>query len=465
MQLDSGKVFRFGDEVGQPLPSIVAVDKATGRHAVGRQVWLRRENYFKNGQHHVIQAVKGRLGTPESWHTEVGAFTPEDIAAQILQSLNKRVVERGLPGGIDEAVVTIPVNYLPEQRHALRSSAAKVGIEITCFVNEPTAAIMPYIQDLRHCRYLAVFDWGGGTLDISVLEIRKHRIYELATNVLAQGGDMIDNDLAAAIHEEVMNDRGETLPFASVPPPDRDSLRAQCENAKRHLSDEDQAEISLVSYCGRPLTYTVEKRWFEDIVWPYVDRGVELLRSTIQHAELPFESITRLLVTGGSSNLRLLHETLQTDPQFGKAFLPARDAQWDVAQGAAILHSAPGGDELAESIGLILSDGSFYELIRDGERPSADMASIAVSLVEDSDTAHIVVAKRRLDERRNPLQPERMTMFGVKTNGFDAERITIRYGITQDLSFRIEAFSHALGPRATEVREYGHLRFAYALPG
>lgn len=462
MQLEGGQTFRYGDEAGHPLPSIVAIDKATGRAFGGRNVWERRDDYLSSPQYHVVQSIKRLLSTKESWYTENGTWYPEDVASQVFKQLSKQVQARGVVGGIREALITIPVDFSVEHRRTLRKAAHKAGIEVAGFVNEPTAAVMRYIEELRHCRYAAIFDWGGGTLDISVVEIWDGRVYERATNVLAKAGDDIDLDFAAAVHAQIMDQRSETLPFTSVPPADRDLLRTQCERAKCRFSHSASELLSVPSYCGAPLTIRIERNVFENIIRPRVAQSIALLSTTVEQAGLPFEAINRLILTGGSSKLRLLHQELSRDARFASALYPASDPEWDVAHGAAVIYLRPGHEEIAEELGLLLSDGSFYELVRTGDKAGDRPRELTISLIEESNDAHIIVARRKAEGAIS--NPERVLMFSAPTLGFDAEGIRLEYQLTQDLSFLIKAYSHVLGKRSEVSREYGKLRFAYRLP-
>jgi molecular chaperone DnaK len=113
-----------------------------------------------------------------------------------------------------------------------------------------------------------------------------------------------------------------------------------------------------------------------------------LLARTIEKAGLSPDAINRLLVIGGSAKLRLLHERLRHNPRFEAALYVAKDAEWDVALGAASLQLAAGGYELSESLGIVLSDNSYYEILPPGSRVTDSRHSLTVSLVEDAKQAN-----------------------------------------------------------------------------
>jgi molecular chaperone DnaK len=195
------------------------------------------------------------------------------------------------------------------------------------------------------------------------------------------------------------------------------------------------------------------------LISPHVDLAIELLIRTIQKAAISFDSIDRLLVIGGSSHLRLLHDKLRNDQRFAAAFQSTPDAEWDCAAGAALVSRTPGWHETAESIGVMLSDNSLHELIREGEVLTHEQNSLSLSLVEDAQQANFIIAKHA-NGRRKLAKPEMVMEFGVPTAGFDLEYLDLEYCIDPDLVLKIQSRSRSLGARDV-VREYGNIRCAY----
>jgi molecular chaperone DnaK len=457
-------VQHYGDNAGRPYPSIVAIDRATGKCISGRDVWEHHDELIQKGQHFIVQSVKRLLGrSHEVWPTQVRAWTTEDVATEILNRLSERARELGA-GRISRAAVTIPVNFPASARKSLRQAAKNAGIEISTFIKEPTAALIRHLPRVRHLHYVAVFDWGGGTLDISILEIKNDRVFERATTGMNSAGDDIDLDLAEAVHARVMDQRGESKAFEEMPPKDRDQLRTRCEIAKCALSARASTLVLMQLYGDRELEVEVDQKWFETIIRGRVDDAVELLARTISAVPLSYDELDRLIVIGGSSKLRLLHERLHSDPRFQAKFQPSEDAEWDVAHGAAIVDSLSGGYETAESIGIILSDGTFYTIVGPNEKPYQTPREAAVALVEDSRQANIILARADMgQDDGDPTNISRILELGVPSAGFDAEEIRVSYTITPDLVFYVHARSHVLGERSGVAREYGNLRFAYRI--
>lgn len=458
--IEHGQPQKYGDDAGGPFPSIVAIDRATGDATAGRQVWENRERYADSGNYIVVQSVKSLLAKDEIWTTEAGAWTPLDVASFVLKQLSERAEKLGVEP-IRKAAITIPVDFSPRSRQVLRAAAEDAGIEVSTFVTESTAAFVRYLPQLGHCRYVAVFDWGGGTLDVSLLEIRNRTISELSTEVMDIAGDQIDKDLAEAIHTRAMGNRGKSVPMDSMSAVDRDNLRTKCERAKCQLSTVTEFDVLLASYDGAPLQHHVHRDWFESIISPHVDLAIEVLVKAIQKARLSFDALDRVLVIGGSSKLRLLREKLRKDPRLSATLQFSADAEWDVATGAALLEQSPGNYETAESIGVVLSDNSFYEIVKAGESVDNTARQLRLSLVEDARQANITLAKRASTSRNGSVEP--FLSFGVDTLGFDLEPIELSYGINRDLVLRVRAESGARGRSSAVQNEYSKLRFTYHL--
>lgn len=456
---------RYGDDAGRPYPSIVAIDRATGRALSGRYVWEHHEELSQSGRYHIVHSIKRVLGRSQQvWPTQERPWTPEDVAAEILKQLAERAQKLGATR-ISRAAVTIPVDFPASARKALRAAATKAGIKITTFIKEPTAALIRHLPKVKHFHYVGVFDWGGGTLDISILEMSNNRVFERATMGMNSAGDDIDLDLARAVHARVMEQRGDSKKFEEMSPQDQDQLRTRCEIAKCWMSSRPSVPILMQSYGGQELEVPVDRPWFESIIRRRVDDAMELLAQTVSAVPLSCDELDRLIIIGGSSKLRLLHERLQTDPRFQAKFQLAEDAEWDVAHGAAIVDSLPGAYETAESIGIVLSDGTFYTIVRPHETAYESPREAALALVEDARQANIILARADLGSvNGDASNVQRILELGVATAGFDAETIRVRYNITSDLVFSVEAQSHALGNESKVAEEYGNLRFAYAFP-
>ena len=357
VMLPGGPNDRFGDATGRPLPSIIAIDKATGNAKPGRETWDHRFDYAARGDLHVVSSIKAQLEKDRNWFTPARKWAVVDVAAEVIRQLNQQVMRRGVRRGIERAVFGVPVDMSPKARRVLREAANLAGVEVSGIVKESTAVLMRHWEDVRHCRYVAVFDWGGGTLDISVIEIRGKSLFELSTRSLWEAGDYIDDRIARYVHSRVSRDLGLSISFENVSPSERGRLLVECERAKCMLAAVETVPIGLVEYCGARPTLDLTRSECSAVVSPVVQKAVELLKLSVREAGISPEELDQYHRVGGSSRLWLLPETLGSHNDYVGKCLFASQPEWDVAHGAALLQARPGEFFSTRPLGLSLVMG------------------------------------------------------------------------------------------------------------
>lgn len=456
VELNDTFIYKYGDTQGNPLPSIVRIDIATGAASGGREVWDQRLSSDRDGRYNVFPCIKALLDGNDEWLFGTNVWTVPDLVAVVLRQLSDRAIDRGVPSGISRATFSIPVGSSARTRRVLRAGAKLAGIEVSGFVKESTAAVIRNRESVKHCRHVAVFDWGGGTLDISVLDIRSRSIFELATKGMPAAGNQIDMKIARFVHMEIMAARRTPRKFTEVSPFDRDHLIFRCEQAKCAFSTKQEVALGIEEYDGHPARMLLTRAMCEPFLLPIVGKAIKLLARTIAEAGLTPEQIDEIIVIGGSSQLWLLREQLEKDSRFDHVPWP-KNPEWYVAHGAAILEQQPGSDCLAETLGLQWSDGEYHELAGPGERPFSRPRCVAVSLIEDVKEANILI-DRWNDQNAEPTSAMR---FAIPTLGFDMEPIQLHYRLTEDLTFQVRGRSAARGIQVEH--ESGELRFSYNL--
>ena len=448
----------YGDEETRPLPSIVVIDKATDHAFGGRQAWRDRLTLTERGGYHVIPSVKALLESDREWFSAQKRWTVSDVAAVVLKQLSERAQTAG---GIVEATFSLPVGMSPKARRVLREAARKAGISVKGFVKESTAALIRYWDIVKNCRHVVVFDWGGGTLDVSVLELRGLSIHELATQGLPIAGNRLDDDLAQFVHHSIMVKRGRSKAMEEVADSHQDDLRYRCELAKCALASSPEAQFSLFGYDGGNEKVVLTRTLCEPIAEPHVRRALDLLAACISKARLSPDAIDEIIVIGGSSQLWLFRDMLRADSRFRGRYTLAENPEWDVAHGAAVVEKNPGCFVLGEALGLQLSDGTRYDLVRPGDRSGAGKNSVSLALVEDSKAANIII-DRQFDPNS---ECETVLQFSVPTQGFDLEEVRLDYSLTEDLTFHVSGRSLAKNSKTTIERETSELRFRYSVEG
>jgi molecular chaperone DnaK len=322
------------------VPSIVSAD-ADGTIYVGREAQRRlltdaaRTVYsVKRFMGRGVEDVSGEAGLlPFRVSGDAGGvvriglgdreFTPPEISAFVLRELKRRAEDHFAAEGdidpeVDRAVITVPAYFNDAQRAATRDAGRIAGLEVMRIINEPTAASLAYGLDKKHDGTIAVYDFGGGTFDISILRVEDGVFQVLSTNGDTHlGGDDIDRLLV----EQILADHGAEAHTAE----DIQSIRRAAIQAKWDLSDQLETEL-----LGRTLT----RAEFERMIRPVIERTLQPCRQALADAELTPSQIDEVVLVGGSTRIPLVRRLVEE--LFGRT--PHADLNPDevVALGAAV---------------------------------------------------------------------------------------------------------------------------------
>ena len=448
--------FLYGDDEGRPIPSVVAINKTTGEITTGREAWDRKMELSETCEY--FSSIKSVLDRDTRIMIAGQEWTTVDIAAELFKALKESVQER-TGNDLSTATIAIPIGFSPEKRDKLREAAKKAGIIVSSFVSEPTAAFFANYEELRSSPIVAVFDWGGGTLDVSILKNENGRISELATAGSNIAGDYIDNKIAQRIHARIARKKGLELSFADMPSSAQDMMRVRSERAKRALGDDDTAIISINNYgpygaCRELLDYD----WFADIVEPEVAMAVDCLKKAIDQSGVGLANIDRIIMVGGSSNLRPLIERM--DSIYGEKLFFPDETMWNVGQGAARLAMTPGAYYSNQSIGIVLSDNSFFALLSpDTPLKNWDM-ECHFGIVDTNTEARFVFGGSPDIEE----SPERFKSLSVPAYRFLQEQIILRAFVDENMVFKVVAGSTMRPSEYRRVWDYSQLKCYYKLP-
>lgn len=448
--------FMYGDDEGRPIPSVVAINKTTGEIITGREAWDRKMELSETCEY--FSSIKSVLDRDLCFTIAGREWTTVDIASELFKSLKESVQER-TGNDLSAATVAIPIGFSPEKRDKLREAARQAGIHVSSFVSEPTAAFFANYEELRSSPVVAVFDWGGGTLDVSVLKNENGRISELSTAGSNIAGDYIDEKIAQRIHAKIARKKGLELSFADMPPSAQDMMRVRSERAKRLLGDDDTATISINNYgpygaCRELLEYD----WFADIVEPEVTMAIACLKKAIDQSGVGLANIDRIVMVGGSSNLRPLIERMNSI--YGdKLFFPD-ETMWNVGQGAARLAMTPGSYYSNQSVGIILSDNSFFTLLS----PDTSLVNWNIEchfgIVDTSTEARFVFGGSPDIEESS----DRYKSLSIPAYRFLQEQIILRAFVDENMVFKVIAGSTMRPNEYRRVWNYSQLKCYYKMP-
>ena len=271
-------------------------------------------------------------------------YSPQEISASILQKM-KQTAEEYLGESITEAVITVPAYFSDAQRQATKDAGKIAGLEVLRIINEPTAAAMAYGLDKKHDEKIAVFDLGGGTFDISILEIGEGVFDVKATNGdTFLGGDDFDNRLISYFADEFKKDNGIDLREDKMA---LQRLRETAEKAKHELSSSSETDVNLPFITAdasgpKHLNLKITRAKFESLVDDLVKRCLEPCRKALKDSGCTAKDINEVILVGGMTRMPKVQEMVKEF--FGKEPHKGVNPDEVVAIGAAIQAGVLTGD-------------------------------------------------------------------------------------------------------------------------
>ncbi len=258
-------------------------------------------------------------------------MAPQELSAIILREV-KKLSEAAIGQEITETVITVPAYFDDAQRQATRDAGRIAGLNVRRIVNEPTAAALAYGLDQSEDATIAVFDFGGGTFDVSILHVSNGVFEVLSTNGDTHlGGDDLDRELIGLIISEIRERFGSDIKF---PPSTRQALRNFAEATKIRLSEDQQAELEVDLGKGRVFKRVITRDEFEARASKWVDHTIEHCNRALEDAKLTSDKIDQIVMVGGSTRIPLVRQ--RVGEFFGRKPYTAINPDEVVAVGAAV---------------------------------------------------------------------------------------------------------------------------------
>ncbi|MEM9190108.1 MAG: molecular chaperone DnaK [Myxococcota bacterium] len=322
--------------VTNPENTVFAVKRLMGRKFDSEEAVRHRQSV----PYRVVQAMNG-----DAWVLAgEKEYSPPELSAMILEQMRK-VAEEYLGESITEAVVTVPAYFDDAQRQATKDAGKIAGLDVKRIINEPTAASIAYGFDKKEGERVVVYDLGGGTFDVSVLEIRNGVFTVKSTNGDTHlGGEDFDNALVQSLADHFEKENGMDLREDRVA---LQRLKEQAEKAKHELSTSLETEINLPFIAAdasgpKHLVTTVRRSDFEIMVADLVERTLQPCKQALSDAGVQSTDIDEVILVGGQTRMPLVQK--KVTEFFGKKPSKSVDPDEVVAMGAALQAAALTGD-------------------------------------------------------------------------------------------------------------------------
>ena len=415
-------------------PSVVAFSK-TGERMVGQ---VAKRQAVTNPDR-TISSIKREMGSDYKVEIDGKKYTPQEISAMILQKL-KADAEAYLGEPVTEAVITVPAYFTDAQRQATKDAGKIAGLDVKRIINEPTAAALAYGLDKETDQKIMVYDLGGGTFDVSVLEIGDGVIEVLATagnNRL--GGDDFDQCITNYLVEEFKKSDGIDLSGDRVA---MQRLKEAAEKAKIELSGVTSTNINLPYITAdatgpKHLDVTLTRAKFNELTAHLVEKTAGPVRQAMSDAGITASDLTKVLLVGGSSRVPAVQEMVKK--LTGKEGFKGINPDECVADGAAIQGGVLGGDVAGVvlldvtplSLGIETLGGVFTKLIERNTTIPTKKSQVFSTAADNQTSVEV-----------NVLQGEReMAAYNKSLGRFQLDGIApARRGVPQiEVTFDIDA--------------------------
>ncbi|MDP3479191.1 MAG: Hsp70 family protein [Desulfoprunum sp.] len=414
---EDGKVTIIAGPDGKMLPSYVGLDDKGGL-----LVGAAAMNQYVLNPERTIKSIKRRMGQTTPIALGDTSYSPQEISAMILRQL-KLIAEDYIGSPVRKAVITVPAFFSDAQRQATREAGEIAGLEVVKMINEPTAATLVYESSHKGSKKVLVYDLGGGTFDVSVVQLEDGVIEVIASHGNnALGGD----DFDAIIEQMIVEYLEQEKEITDISRQARARIHRAAENAKKQLSAHPFAMIEeeyLLEKDGIPFHLSMElaRHDYEDMIAPLLDETFDAIHLVLKDAGLIVSDIDEILLVGGSTRTAIVQQRLEEE--FG---MPPRfevDPDLCVASGAALQAAMIAGEEVR----AILVDVTPYTF-----------GTSAIGEIDGEMTLDMFVP---LIKKNSPVPVTRSEVFYTASDQQEAVNVTVYQGEARDATENIEVGS------------------------
>ena len=415
-------------EGARTTPSVVAFQK-DGERIVGQ---VAKRQAVTNADRTII-SIKREMGTNYKVNIDDKAYTPQEISAMILTKL-KQDAESYLGESVSQAVITVPAYFNDSQRQATKDAGKIAGLEVLRIINEPTAAALAYGMNDKD-QTILVYDLGGGTFDVSILEIGDGVFEVLSTNGDTRlGGDDFDQRIMDYLVAEFKKEQGVDLSTDKMA---MQRLKEAAEKSKIELSTTTSSNINLPFITAdqtgpKHLDITLTKAKFDELTADLVDRTLTCIRNAMRDADVSASQIDQVLLVGGSSRIPAVQEAVKKEmgKEPHKGINPDECVAIGAARQAAVLSGEETGVLLLDvtplSLGIETMGGVFTKLIERNTTIPVSKSQV-FSTAADGQTSvevHVLQGEREMAQYNKTLGRFNLTGIAPAPRGVPQIEVT-----------------------------------------
>jgi molecular chaperone DnaK len=425
--------------VGQPAKRQAVTNATNTVYAVKRLMGRKYESPEVDRQRSLVPYKVTPAPNGDAWvEADNRPMSPPEVSAMVLGKM-KEIAEAFLGEDVAEAVVTVPAYFDDAARQATKDAGRIAGLDVKRIINEPTAAALAYGLEKKNSERIAVYDMGGGTFDISILEIQQGVFNVKATNGDTYlGGEDFDLRIIDALGDAFDKENGTDIRKDKMA---LQRLKEAAEKAKHELSSSIETEINLpfvsVSSGGEPLhlVRTMTRSELELLTSDLVERSLDPCRKALEDAKLGVEDIDNVVLVGGMTRMPAVQQAVKQF--FGKEAQRGVNPDEVVAAGAALQGAALSGDEAVEvllldvtplSLGVETGGGVFTSLITRNTTIPTEKSEIFTTSVDNQSfvPVHVLQGERPMASDNRSLARFELTGIPPAPRGVPKIQVTFR---------------------------------------
>ena len=435
-------------EGSRTTPSVVGFTK-DGERLVGQ---VAKRQAVTNADRTVI-SIKRQMGTSYKVTIDGKSYTPQDISAMILTKM-KETAEAYLGETVTEAVITVPAYFNDSQRQATKDAGRIAGLNVQRIINEPTAASLAYGLDKEGSQKILVYDLGGGTFDVSILDIGDGVFEVMSTNGNTHlGGDDFDQRLIDYIAESFRKENGIDLRKDSIA---AQRLKEAAEKAKIELSGTTTAYVNLPFITAdatgpKHIDMTITRAKFDELTEDLVNATIEPMNKALKDAGLTFAQIDKIIMVGGSTRIPAVQAAVKRVT--GKEPFKGINPDECVAVGAAIQGGVLGGevkdvlllDVTPLSLGLETEGGIFTRLIDRNTTIPCEKSQVFSTAADGQTTVEINVLQGERQMAADNKSLGRFQLTGIAPAPRGVPQIEVTFSIDRNGIVNVSAKDKGTG--------------------